>query len=58
MNIGNKIKRYREQKNYTQAYMSDKLNISQNTYSKIETGGIKLTGDRLKEISDILETPS
>lgn len=57
MNIGYKIKRYREQKNYTQAYMSDKLNISQNTYSKIETGGIKLTVDRLNEISEILEVP-
>jgi transcriptional regulator with XRE-family HTH domain len=57
MNLGYKIKKIREQKNYTQAYMSDRLNISQNTYSKIETGGIKLTVDRLKQISDILETP-
>lgn len=55
--IGFKIKRLREQRNYTQAYMSEKLNISQNTYSKIETGGIKLTFDRLTEIAQVLEVP-
>lgn len=55
MNVGNRIKKYRELKNYTQQYMSERLNISQNTYSKIETGGIKLTVERLKQISDILE---
>lgn len=55
MNLGTRIKRHRELKNYTQQYMSERLNISQNTYSKIETGGIKLTVERLKQISDILE---
>lgn len=55
MEIGQRIKKIRESRNYTQEYMSDKLNISQNTYSKIETGGIKLTVDRLKQISDVLE---
>lgn len=55
--VGFKIKRYREQKNYTQAYMSEKLSISQNTYSKIETGGIKLTVDRLNQIAEVLEVP-
>ncbi len=57
MNTFSKIKKHRELKNYTQEYMADRLNISQNTYSKIETGGIKLTVDRLKQISEILETP-
>jgi transcriptional regulator with XRE-family HTH domain len=57
MNTSLKIKKYRELKNYTQEYMAEKLDISQNTYSKIENGGIKLTVDRLKQISDILETP-
>ena len=49
MELGIKIKKIRESKNYTQEYMSNKLNISQNTYSKIESGGIKLTVDRLKK---------
>lgn len=55
MDLGVKIKKIRESKNYTQEYMSNQLNISQNTYSKIETGGIKLTVDRLKQISDVLD---
>lgn len=57
MDVGNKIKKFREQKNYTQQYMSDRLNISQNTYSKIETGGIKLTVERLSQIAEVLEVP-
>jgi transcriptional regulator with XRE-family HTH domain len=56
-NIGTKIKRIREGRNYTQEYVSGRLKISQNTYSKIESGSIKLTTDRLKEISKILEVP-
>jgi transcriptional regulator with XRE-family HTH domain len=55
MDLGLKIKKIRESKNYTQGYMSNKLNISQNTYSKIETGGIKLTVDRLNQISEVLD---
>lgn len=57
MSLAYKIRRLREGKNYTQEYMSERLNISQNTYSKIETGGIKLTVDRLQQIADILEVP-
>jgi transcriptional regulator with XRE-family HTH domain len=57
MDVGNKIKRFREQRNYTQQYMSDRLKISQNTYSKIETGGIKLTVERLNQIAEVLEVP-
>ncbi len=57
MSTFSNIKKHRELKNYTQEYMADRLNISQNTYSKLENGGIKLTVDRLKQISEILETP-
>ncbi len=53
--IGARIKRLREGRNYTQEYMAGKLGISQNTYSKIETGSIKLTTDRLKDIAAVLE---
>lgn len=55
--IRDRIKKHREQKNYTQEYMAAELKISQNTYSKIESGNIKLTTDRLQEIADILELP-
>lgn len=54
MSVVNKIKRYREAKNFTQSYMAEQLDISQNTYSKIESGTIKLTVDRLEQISNVL----
>jgi transcriptional regulator with XRE-family HTH domain len=55
--IGNRIKRLREMKNYTQEYMANNLNISQNSYSRIENETVKLTTDRLQKISEILEVP-
>ena len=57
MNLGTKIKKYREAKNYTQEHMAHEMDISQNTYSKLETGGIRLTVDRLMRISEILDIP-
>lgn len=57
MSVISKIKRYREAKNFTQSYIAEQLNISQNTYSKIESGTIKLTVDRFKHISDLLNVP-
>ena len=55
--IGERIKRIRESKNYTQEHLASKLGISQNSYSKIETGGVKITTDRLKQIAEIFEIP-
>lgn len=54
MSVVSKIKRYREARNFTQSYMAEQLDISQNTYSKLESGTIKLTVDRLTQISSIL----
>lgn len=54
MSVVSKIKRYREARNFTQSYMAEQLDISQNTYSKLESGTIKLTVDRLTQISNIL----
>ena len=56
-NIACKIKKHRELKNYTQEYLAQRLNISQNAYSKIETGSVKLTIDRLISICSVLELP-
>ena len=58
MAVGNKIKRYRELRNFTQAYMAEELNISQNAYSKIETGNVKLTVERLQKIAELLDVPA
>lgn len=54
---GLRIKKIREYRNYTQQHLADSLNISQNAYSKIESGITKLTTDRLEEISTILDVP-
>lgn len=54
--VGRKIKFIRTKYfDYTQHYMASKLNISQNVYSRIESGQIKLEKDdeRLKQIASI-----
>ena len=53
--ITNKIRLRRETMNYTQAYVAGKLGISQNAYSKIESGQTNFTVKRLYEIANILE---
>lgn len=53
MEIGTKIKKVRELKNYTQDYMAQRLNVSQSTYSRYEKEDGDLTISQLKEISDI-----
>ena len=52
-----RIKRIREFRNYTQQYLADKLDISQNAYSKIENGTTKLTIDRLEQVAKLLDVP-
>ena len=47
-----KIKLLRESNNYTQQYVADELEISQNTYSLIEKGLTKLTIERLAQIAE------
>jgi hypothetical protein len=55
--IGQKIRNIRELKNYTQEHLAGKLEISQNAYSKMESGGSKISTERLQRIAEILETP-
>ncbi len=52
-----RIKRIREFRNFTQQYLADKLDISQNAYSKIENGTTKLTIDRLEQLAKLLDVP-
>lgn len=54
---GLRIKRLREFRNFTQQYLADKLEISQNAYSKIENGSTKLTIERLEQIARLLDVP-
>ena len=55
--LGIRIRKIREFRNYTQTHLADKLNISQNAYSKIENGTSKLTTDRLEQLAKILDVP-
>ena len=55
MNIGDKIRKVRKLKGYTQDYMADKLKMSQRSYSKIENNAIKLDWARIDQISKIMQ---
>jgi len=54
MNWIRNIKTIRERKNLTQEFVANELGMSQNNYSNIENGTVKLTITRLIEISKIL----
>lgn len=54
--IGTRIKNLREERNYSQDYLAQKLGVSQKAYSKIETNQTKLSVDNLLKIAEILET--
>ena len=50
------IKKYREQKGYSQAYMAKKLGYkSPSTYNKLESGEIDITINKIEKIAKILE---
>lgn len=54
--IGQKIKKIRELRNYTQEFMAKKLELSLNGYGKIEREETEITINRLVEIANILKT--
>jgi transcriptional regulator with XRE-family HTH domain len=54
---GHKLRVYREFRNYSQEYIAEKLGITQNAYSRIETNQTRMTADRLRQIADILSIP-
>lgn len=47
----------RESQGYSQDYVGSVLGIEQNTYSKLESGQIKLTSDRLCKLADLYDVP-
>jgi transcriptional regulator with XRE-family HTH domain len=53
--VGNKIRKIRLKKGYSQEYMAFNLHISQKTYSRIENNQSKCDIDRLVKIADLLE---
>lgn len=55
MNLGLKIKKLRELRNYTQEYVADRIGLDQSAYSRLEKGDTKITFDRLTKIAEVLE---
>jgi transcriptional regulator with XRE-family HTH domain len=53
--VAGNIRATRERLAYSQEYLAAKLSISQNTYSKIELGYVKLTLDRFFKICRVLD---
>ncbi|WP_276977728.1 helix-turn-helix transcriptional regulator [Flavobacterium filum] len=53
-NIGQKIRKVRELKGFTQEYMADKLAISQRAYSKLENNETKLNWEKIEIVSSVL----
>lgn len=56
MTIGTNIRNKRFTKGYNQYNMSQMLNVSENTYRKIEGDKVVLKDERLEKIAKILET--
>jgi transcriptional regulator with XRE-family HTH domain len=55
MEIGQRIKKMRELRNMTQEHMAEKLETTQQNYSRWEKGDIELTVLRLEQIAKILD---
>jgi transcriptional regulator with XRE-family HTH domain len=53
--VGEKIRKVRELRGFSQQYMADNLSISQKAYSKLESNETKLTLDHVSKISTLLE---
>ena len=54
--IGNRIRKLRKEKDYSQEYVALKLGISQGTYQRIESGNAeKVDIDTIIKIAEVLE---
>ena len=54
MNVGEKIKKLRELKNYTQQHMAEKLDLSLSGYGKIERNDTDISVSKLEKIAEVL----
>jgi len=53
--IGHRIKKLREMRNLTQEHLAAKLGISVSGFSRIERDEVKVSGERLIRIAELLE---
>lgn len=54
MHIGQKVKKIRELKNFTQTHVASELGITQSAYSKIEIGETEVSYTKLIRIAEVL----
>jgi transcriptional regulator with XRE-family HTH domain len=52
------LKKFRQEKNFCQEYIAEKLGISVAAYSNLESGKSKILLDRIEEIASILQIDS
>lgn len=55
MLVGEKIRKIRSLRGFSQDYMAQQLDMSQNNYSRIELGDVKITTDTLESIAKIFD---
>lgn len=55
MKVGSKIRKIRELRNYSQAFMAAELGIAQRSYSSIELDETSPTLERLEKIASVLQ---
>jgi len=53
LQIGQKIKKLRELKNFTQSHLASELGITQSAYSKIELGETEVSFSKLTKIAEV-----
>lgn len=54
MNIGTKIKKLRELRNFTQSYMANRLEVTQSTYCRYENNETELSMLVVENIANVL----
>jgi transcriptional regulator with XRE-family HTH domain len=54
LQIGQKIKKLRELKNFTQSHLASELGITQSAYSKMELGETEVSYSKLTRIAEVL----
>lgn len=53
LQIGQKIKKLRELKNFTQSHLASELGITQSAYSKMELGETEVSYSKLAKIAEV-----
>lgn len=53
-NIGTKIKRVRELRNFSQEFVAEKIGVSQSNYARMESNEVAISPERLQKIAEAL----